>query len=164
MVININGYGRLGNHLLHFSSFIANSLEYNYKLVYYGFDSYRMYFPFFESSNFNMFYPNLPYDESNGKLVNKIAKRLLFYIIRNYKNLKSVFKFMYCYEITHTLLKETDIGFDINQSTFLKHANRGIVFINGWRFNDFNNMDKHKMFIKTIWNKICYENLKPEKN
>jgi hypothetical protein len=151
MVVNMTGYGRLGNQLLHFASFIANSVENDYKLVYYGFDNYIGHFPYFQTANYNVFKTNDPIEISDRCTRNKMVKSALGFIYNNYKNIKSMAPFVNLYEITLQMLRLPEIGFDLNEPRFIERARRRLVFVSGWRFNDLQNMEKHKQLIREVF-------------
>ncbi|MDT3405171.1 hypothetical protein [Mucilaginibacter terrae] len=141
MIIVSSKEGQLCNRLFHFSSFIANAIEYKYKLVYPCFDEYEPFFAATSVDNFN----GLPisvnilkggiYNNLIVKYLNKINHKLPFGLV--YHDIKD-------YDERNEIFHLDDPGFQQ-----LVHSK--IVIAHGWLYRDENNLRKHKEAIKKLF-------------
>lgn len=140
--------GQLANRLFHFSYFIANSVEYNYRLVNPYFKEYRHLFPCVASNS----YPggNISTDFSGNKtsaVIIQNAIRIARKFAKRYDN-----TFMRC--VFHNIRQTNDTvhsEFDMNDPSFIKMVKHKIVFAKGWYYRDTVNLNKHADLIRKIF-------------
>jgi hypothetical protein len=140
--------GQLANRLFQFSYFIANSIEYNYKLVNPYFEEYRHLFPCVANNS----YPagNISTNFSNNKTVAVIIKNAIR-IARRFSK-KNDNTFMNC--VFHNIRQTNDTihkEFDMNDPSFTKKVKHKIVFAKGWYYRDIVNLEKHATLIRKIF-------------
>jgi len=142
MIIVSSKEGQLCNRLFHFSSFIANAIEYKYKLVYPCFDEYE---PFFVATSTNDFqgYPisvnilkggvfnNLIVKYLN-KLKNKLPFGMVYHDIKDYDDRVQLFQMNYDEEFQQLVHSKT-------------------VVAHGWLYRDEANIRKHKPIIRQLF-------------
>jgi hypothetical protein len=152
MVIINSQTAQLANRLWGFSTFIANSIEHDYRLVNPGFFPYRL---FFEATRSNCFdgYPitvkrtGIPYlDYFYGNLF----KNWSSFNYRRFKKVPALYKYYYL-RFTNDLNHQV---FDLNQEEFLYHAKNRKVLVCGWMFRDPVNVRKHADKIRKFFTPV----------
>jgi len=140
VIINYKG-GQLGNRMLSFAHFIANSLEYNYSLYNPEFNEYV---PYFEGTSRNNFgtkhitvtrFGNRKIDKAFSLLIRawtdmtcRLTRRNRFY------SLYRIFK-------THD---RQELVFDLNDADFVRDACKKNTIVQGWLFRDFRHIEKYR--------------------
>lgn len=146
VIINYKA-GQLANRLFYFSHFIANSLEYNYRLINPSFNDYKDFFKATSSNNFGNYNISLNItfsdhlDEVMRKAVNVVQKVQI-------KPLRKIPGF-YFHEIR--AYDAAPKSFDMNDSEFVSSARSKVVFIDGWLYRDFQNFEKHTPVLRSIF-------------
>lgn len=136
MVIMGSKSGQLANRLFTFSHFIANALEYKYKLVNPAFNEYRMYF---NSTRLN--------DFGNNQI--SVTNPMLIPFFRGCKfPLTKFFK----RSLIHSVYVADDNEFDLNDVSYqnLVH-NKKLIIMYGWLFRDPINIQKHAKLIRHLF-------------
>lgn len=132
---------QLANRIWNFASFIANSIEHDYKLVNLGFK----YAEYFEATSRNDFdgYPitlkRFPFRFAD-KIYPAVFKNWSSITYKLFKKTPTIRKF---YKTT----KNEDITqeiFDLNRPDFVKDAKNKPVLVEGWMFRDPINVRKHR--------------------
>lgn len=152
MVIINSQTAQLANRLWHFSGFIANSIEHNYKLVNIGFFRYR---PFFEATKNNDFngYPisvtrtHIPYLDY---FYSNLFKNWSSFTYRKFGKTPTLYKF---YQTTF-IEDEKEIVVDINNPQFVHDAQTRKVIVEGWLLRDPQNIQKHASVIRTFFRPV----------
>ncbi len=152
MVIINSQTAQLANRLWHFSGFIANSIEYKYKLVNIGFFRYR---PFFEATKTNDFngYPismtrtHIPYLDY---FYSNLFKNWSSFTFRKFGKTPTLNKF---YQTTFTT-DEKEIVFDLNNPQFVQDAQTRKVLVEGWLLRDPVNIQKHASIIRAFFRPV----------
>ncbi len=148
MVIIHSRAGQLANRLFHFSHFIGNSLEHDYKLIYPYFDDYKTFFEATEKNNFPS--KKISIQFTGNHLLNTILRKVINRAQAKYDQNKDFF----FNKIEFHSIKEydqKDIEFDLNNEDFIKHAKKSILFTEGWLYRDRKNILKHQSAIKKIF-------------
>jgi hypothetical protein len=137
MVIISDRNGQLCNRLFHFSYFIANAIEYHYKVSYPCFDEYC---EFFESTSANNFF--------DLQVSTKITP---FRIID-----KAILKYLKKYPPLLPRLCVLDIRnqndiYDLKNGSYQNLIHKKVVFTKGWLFKDEENLKKHRKTLRDIF-------------
>jgi hypothetical protein len=149
MVIISSKAGQLANQLFLFAHFIANAIEYKYKLINPPFDGYCYYF---ESTSNNKFlnYPIKAKFFRNPK-INKIIFKFADLLIRILTKIK--FNNLF-YEVVD-ISKSHDLkgmNFDMNDRYFVELVkSKKIIIAKGWLFRDNVNFNKYSPLIREIF-------------
>jgi hypothetical protein len=128
--------GGLANRLVAFSHFIANAIEYDYKLINPTFDEYCQYFPSLAQNRFrsypihSKFVVDVPF--STFKKILNLTRRL-----RN--------------SPLHAMISAGDDIFDLSDPVFLALVRKKVVFTNGWLFRDYKSIEKHAAVIRSFF-------------
>jgi Glycosyl transferase family 11 len=139
MVIIGIKFGQLANRLLLFGHFLANAVEYGYRIVNPGFDDYKTYFKATSTGDFL----DLDVSLNNNLLpVNSVYLPLLragcrmlprssFHaVIRHYNN---------------------TVFYDLNDTDFVEKALSSVVIVDGWYFRDYVHFRKHAQVLRKIF-------------
>ncbi len=140
MVIITEKIGQLCNRLFHFSYFIANSVEYDYRVIYPYFDDYADCFDAILTNNFAGYH--ITTRITYFKLVNKL---LLRYLNR------------YITVIPNTLMidiRNNNEIYDLKNEAYLAAAKSKMVFTKGWLFKDEENLKKHRDLLLQIFKPV----------
>ncbi len=141
MVIITDKIGQLCNRLFHFSYFIANSVEYDYKVMYPYFDDYKF---FFESTATNKFEGHpISIKLTPFKLISKLILKYINTLVLAYPN-KSVLNIRANNEI-----------YDLKNEQYINKAKTGIVLTKGWLFKDEKNLKKHRELLLQIFKPVA---------
>lgn len=145
MVINLYRNGQLGNRLLHISAFIANSIEYNYSFYYLSFPvAYEAYFNIHDN-------PALRSIRARFRLAkHPLLNKYLLTVIRKLQHLAEN-KSRYPFLSYLTLNQNAPLYFDLNDNRYVRKARSKLLFVDGWRFNDVQSMDKHHHLIRELF-------------
>lgn len=149
MVINLYVNGQLGNRLLHISSFIVNSAVYDYKFYYLSFPSaYHEYFNIHD--NHALKQTKARFRFSKLPAINAImiaGAQALLYLCRR------VQKLPYLDHLTIVRPAQVNQGvyYDLNDTRYIEKARKKLLFVEGWRFTDPDNMSKHLPLIREIF-------------
>lgn len=142
MIIVSSKEGQLCNRLFHFSSFIANAIEYKYKLAYPCFDEYEQFFIATSGNNFQG-YP-ISVNILNGGVFNNL-------IVKYLNKLKNKLPFGMVYHD----IKEYDERVQMFQMNydeeFQQLAHSKIVVAHGWLYRDEVNIRKYKPIIRQLF-------------
>lgn len=149
MIISTFKAGRLGNRLFHFSNFIVNSLENDYKLIYPFFDEYKEYFDYIDQNKLKERKIFLSF--SRFKPVDKALKFFVKYFF-NYKF------FIGRYNINLGLIRlissyrndQNNDELDLNNDKIKKNKGK-LYLLNGWLFRDKKNPAKFHGDLKEIF-------------
>ena len=152
MVIINSQNAQLCNRLFGFSSFIANSLEYQYPLVNIGFHKYLEFFEATKDNNFNghpisvrrSFSPKLDYFYSN------LFKSWYSFTFKNFGKTPTLRKF-YHTKFSNDLIPKI---FDLNDPNFIAEAQQKSILVQGWMFRDLKNFRKHRETICTFFKPV----------
>ncbi|MGY3051974.1 hypothetical protein ACVWYG_000161 [Pedobacter sp. UYEF25] len=142
MVIINSQNAQLCNRLFGFSSFIANSLTYNYRLVNIGFHKYLPYFEATKNNDFDgypisvkrSFSPKLDYFYSN------LFKNWFSFTHRKFGITPTIRKF-YHTTFSNDLIPEI---FDLNNPDFITDAQHKNILVQGWMFRDLSGLRKQR--------------------
>ncbi|TDG36125.1 hypothetical protein EZJ43_10625 [Pedobacter changchengzhani] len=142
MVIINSQSSQLCNRLFGFSSFIANSLTYKYKLVNIGFYKYKSYF---EATDHNYFdgYPitiKRSFSYKLDHLYSNVFKNWFTFTHRRFGKTPTLKKFYH----TNFSNDITQKIFDLNDSNFVADAQNKVILAQGWMFRDLQNLRKHR--------------------
>ncbi len=139
--------GQLANRLIHFSNFIVNAVEYDYRLVYPWFQEY---FSFFEAAaikSLNQYgiriritpFPNL------DKFILLILRVIKFPFLNSFFRIP-------CIAIHSTQeLDKKEMKYDLNDKEFIATARKKMLFVNGWGYRDPENFDKYAPLIRSFF-------------
>ncbi len=144
MVIVNSKAGQLANRLIHFSHFMASSMEHGYRLIYPYFEEYESLFPATFLNRFNGY--NISIRLSRFRLFH----RMILLVFR-YLSYLSYFTFRNVAGLEFLFIRDIDRKgeiFDLNQDRFVQSAKDRIVFAYGWRFRDQINFTKHASQIR----------------
>ncbi|TCD04161.1 hypothetical protein EZ449_17780 [Pedobacter frigidisoli] len=152
MVIINSQNAMLVNRLWGFSSFIANSIEYDYPLVNLGFYRYKDYFEATKINDFGKFpisikrwgIPLLDYFYSN------LFKNWSSITYRKFGKTPVLHKF---YRTTFSEDKTSTI-FDLNKKEFINDARTRKILVQGWMFRDSVNVRKHRDLICSFFKPV----------
>lgn len=129
MVIVNSKIGQLANRLFHFSYFLANAYENDYKLVFWFFQEYRAYFNIEEK-------------------VSDIGVKLHFgqsFINRFFsKSLRSLRPLLDHLGIVHYQVSDSHGWINLSTKDFVTKAKNNIVVVEGWQFQDVQNLQRHR--------------------
>jgi len=146
MVIIHYRAGQLANRLFHFSHFIGNSIEYNYKLIYPYFDDYKEFFDSTENNTFPT--KNISIQFTKIALFNTIIRKVIIRAQQKYT------KSPFLNKVHFHSIKEydtTETNFELGSNDFIKSAKSTILFVEGWLYRDKENLLKHRDTIKKIF-------------
>ncbi len=141
MVILETKPGRLANRTFYFAYFIANAIEYGYRLYNPPFAEYADLFPAMANQKRIAGYPiyvQLPQDA----LFRYFYPRLHFHLPR-----------LDTRNRWHWRLQVTD-EYDLNQADFTRAARTKICWPNGWMFRDHANLVKYRETIRDVFTPI----------
>lgn len=147
MVIMNYKAGQLANRLFYFSHFIANSLEYNYKLINPSFNDYRVFFTATASNNFGSqaICLNITSSRQLDELLRKAVNGIQKVQIKPFRKLPGIdFHEIKAYDAVPE-------SFDMNDAEFVNAAQHKTVFIDGWLYRDYKNFQKHSASIRSIF-------------
>lgn len=130
MIIMSFKYGQLGNRLFLYTNFIANALEYNYKIINYSFDEYSKYFKL----SFNNKKYNKKIITKKYRLINRIAIKLTNFLAK--KNILKKF-----------LIDDVE-DFNMRNNNFLEDAKNKTLVPYGWSYRDGKSVKKYFEEIK----------------
>ena len=136
MVIIAFKSGRLANRLFAFSHFIANAIEYNYRLLNPTFYEYCKYFSSTRSDDFG------GYQIAVKPYLYPLLRVLVPRLIRRCKNSALHHFFEIQYELT---------PFDLNDKEFLTQTRGKTTITYGWNFRDYKNFGKHSETIRKFF-------------
>ena len=140
VIINYKG-GQLGNRMLSFAHFMANSLEYGYALYNPEFNEYV---PFFEGTSRNHFGTDSIMVTRFG---NRRADRMLSLLIRAWTDITHPLTqrngLYSLYRIFNTHDRK-ELVFDLNDADFIKDAREKNTIVQGWLFRDFRHIEKYR--------------------
>lgn len=141
MVINLYQNGQLGNCLLHLASFTANALEHRYRLYYLSFpEHYQNYFDLQEAGNTDL--AKIHLSVSDNPQINALGKKALSNIGQFAARQNNKLPFLSYFSSIHSR-RDRIMYFDLRDPDFLRKAQTGLVFVDGWRFHDPESLDKH---------------------
>jgi hypothetical protein len=142
MVIMGLKYGRLANRLFAFSHFIANAIEYDYKLLNPTFDEYRKYFAATSTDDFASHDISVKFSK-----LYPIFSRIISVIKRyNFRN-----------SSLHFYIESDNdrIEFDLNNMDYLvRIKEKKFVFACGWAFRDYKNFDKYSNILRNFFRPV----------
>lgn len=138
MVIVADRNGQLCNRLFHFSYFIANAIEYKYKLIYPCFEEYSGYFEKTDKNDFLNFPVKIRITSNTF-----INKSILYLINRIRISVSKIF-YLDINGIEHA-------QYDLNNHKFQSAVHKKIVITHGWLFRDEENLRKHQDILKKIF-------------
>jgi hypothetical protein len=150
MVIMNYKAGQLANRLFYFSHFIANSLEYKYRLINPSFEDYKAFFTSTSANDFGghdislNLTPYKPLDEITRKAINAVQKVQV-------RPLRKIPGF-YFHEIK--AYDAAPKSFDMNDADFVTSAQNKVVFIDGWLYRDYKNFEKHSASLRSIFTPV----------
>lgn len=139
--------GRLANRLIHFSHFIVNSIEYDYRLAYPYFQEYSRYF----NATTNNFFNNYKISIKLTRFC--VVDRLLMWII---KILSLPIK-RDCLRIPFMAIHSTldldknETKFDLNNNEYISIVRKKLTFINGWGYRDYKNWGKYAPLLREFF-------------
>lgn len=139
--------GQLANRLFYFSHFIANSLEYDYRLINPSFNDYKEFFTATSTNDFGNYNISLSItfsdqiDEVMRKAVNVVQKVQI-------RPLRKIPGF-YFHEIRS--YDAAPRSFDMNDTEFVTSAKNKVVFIDGWLYRDYRNFEKYSPVLRNIF-------------
>ena len=160
MVIINSQHSQLCNRLFGFSSFIANSLTYNYALVNIGFYKYKDYFEATKTNYFDghpisirrSFSSKLDYFYSN------LFKNWFSFTHKKFGKTPTFRKFYHTNYSNDITLKI----FDLNNPDFVADAQNKTILVQGWMFRDLQNMRKQREKICKFFTPISLYNTQVE--
>jgi hypothetical protein len=140
LVIISDRVGQLCNRLFHFSYFIANAIEYGYKVKYPCFDEYC---EFFESTLTNSFF-DLP-----------VSTKITPSSFVDGAILKLVNSNRFHFPSSCLLdIRGADRIYDLKGESFRKLTQKKIIFTKGWLFKDEENLKKHRETLLQIFKPV----------
>lgn len=147
MIIVDHQTGQLANRLWHFTHFLANSLEYHFRLVYRCFNDYSDCFEGTRQRAQPM--PRVSLEFSGSEVVNRQIERCLTLCRRRPRLARRLAPFV----VFHNLqaLGYSNRHFPLSDPAFLRLARRRIVVAEGWTYNDQDSVIKHGDSIRTIF-------------
>jgi len=149
MVIVTFKAGRLGNRLFHFSSFIVNSLEHKYKLIYPFFDEYSEYFSYLDGKKINEQKIFLSFTKT--KPLDKLFK-LLVKGFFHYKFFIGRLNINFHFIKLISLYKEDNskTEYDLGNPRVINNWGK-IFFLNGWLFRNKTDLSQHYNRLREIF-------------
>lgn len=147
LIIDYKG-GQLANRLFLFAYFIANSIEYKFKLINPFFEDYAALFPAVANNDYPEGLISTRFAES------KMQSDFIQHAIRGarYFSKKKNGHFFSC--VFHSIRQTHDAVykvFDMNDAAFVNMAQQKIIFAKGWHYRDASNLVKHAGAIKKIF-------------
>ncbi|MEM6299910.1 MAG: hypothetical protein AAF740_14575, partial [Bacteroidota bacterium] len=143
MVILESKPGQLANRTFYFAYFIANAIEYGYKLYNPHFEEYKTHFPKVNAGDF------LGYSIFTSLPQNKVF-RYLYPKFRWHLPLRDTRqRFHRVFDIQE--YDQANREYDLNELDFVSAAQGKICWVSGWKFRDHNNLQKHHEAIREIF-------------
>jgi hypothetical protein len=136
VIINYKG-GQLGNRMLLFAHFMANSLEYGYDLYNPEFNEYVA---FFEGSSRNTL-PNIRVSRWGNRRIDKLMSLLLRGWTDITYRITTSNQFYKLYRIFKTHDRQQR-NFDLNEAGFIQDARGSKTIVQGWLFRDHRHIEK----------------------
>jgi hypothetical protein len=150
VIINYKG-GQLGNRMLLFAHFMANSLEYGYALYNPEFNEY---IPYFEGSSGA---ETVDTSVSVSRWGNRRIDKLISLLLRGWTDITHRItkrnKFYRLYRIFKTHDRENRL-FDLNEPGFVKDAREKNTIVQGWLFRDHRHIEKHHAAISAYFTPV----------
>jgi len=146
VIVNVKA-GRLANRLIHFSHFIANSIEYDYKLIYPHFREYLELFDPANSATFNQYNISIKFTRNKG--IDRIL--ILFFRIvgllvpRHHRRIP----FIAFHDLRE--MDRLEQKFDLNTPEFITMAKNKLTFVNGWGYRDNSSFQKFSSEIRCFF-------------
>jgi hypothetical protein len=137
VVIVSDKVGQLCNRLFHFSYFIANGIEYNYKVAYPCFDEYC---EFFESTAANKF-PGLQVSIKITPF--RLVDRAILKYLNNHPPLLP--------RVCVLDIRNQNEIYDLKNIGYQNLIHKKVVFTKGWLFKDEENLKKHRETLRQIF-------------
>ena len=152
MIIICEKWGQLGNRMFIFAHFVANALEYNYKVFNPAFDEYAEFFQSW-SNNIYISYPNINRSFSiMPKNIRHVLRKSIYTVCSKISSLliKMNFRKSFIHEIVS--LNDENGEYNLNDEVFLNLiGSKKIIFVKGWLFRDKVNFSKHSAEIKNLF-------------
>ncbi|WP_224998120.1 alpha-1,2-fucosyltransferase [Cesiribacter sp. SM1] len=148
MVIVSSRAGQLANRIIHFSNFIANAIEHDYRLLYPFFDEYREYFEKIEQNDFDGY--KISSRLVQNKCLNTSLSNYLFFFHRLFRKVGlTKLPFLEFHSVlTHD---EQDLAYSMENPAFVDLAKKNLLLTFGWSYRDEVNFKKHASFIRTVF-------------
>ena len=143
MVVLYSKEGQLANRLWQAAHFIANAIEYDYRLLYLGLAEYSEHFK--ESINNSDW--NYNFRITDGK-ADSVSDRLLFQYIRLSQKIESRLNIHLPFIKKLYFLDYSSLRYNIAEPLFLKLCKNNIVLVDGWFYEDKQSLLKHADVIR----------------
>jgi hypothetical protein len=147
MVIIVGKHGQLCNRLFHASAFLANAIEYDYRVYNTRFNEYFTHF----EENYLENAANSPMRIvfQKNDFLHTACRRALGLVMR----LCVIFKIrrLGFVEIVEIFAMTPPSVFDLNDPVFVQKARSKIVLVAGWCFQDGANFEKYQDQIRAFW-------------
>jgi len=147
MVIIVTPQGQLANRLFHAGQFIANAIDYHYRLFHLSFEEY--YPDYSEQLKLSSIQKYIRFVNINNKLF-KWVIRLLIWIIRHISTFNNGSFLFFCYINIPAGSWRNKVSYDLISPTFIKKTKK-ITFIDGWEFSNECLLKKHRDVIVDIF-------------
>jgi len=143
MVILISKEGQLANRLWQGAHFVANAIEYNYRLLYLGFGGYSEHF----SENFSAKYKQQKYRIiDRNKLT--LPEKLLLKYVHLWQKIEQRLKWSLPLIQKIYFLDYTANRYHLHDPAFVEAAKHKILLVDGWFYEDKASLQKHAAAVK----------------
>ena len=152
MVIISDKFGQLGNSLFLFAHFIANAIEFDYKVCYPGFHTYAHYF-MGTKNNFFCTYPAEPSYPDKYNHLRRISNAAIIICAYCYRKLNLRILDVGVFDISSMGVSEGDYSLDDTKFITSREASR-ILFVKGWAFRDERSFRKHAESVRRFFTPV----------
>jgi hypothetical protein len=154
VVIISDKFGQLGNRLFLFAHFIANAIEFDYKVCYPGFHEYAHYF-IGTKGNYFCTYPAETSCTGDFDPFQKLLNAILLFCAFCYCKLNLQLLDVRVFDLSSMGGFDGDFSLDDNKFISSRETSR-ILFVTGWKFRDERSIRKHAESVRRYFRPVDY--------